>query len=309
MDPVFIFAMICATPILVAVIWFIYNAYQSIEHTVIAGKALRAQVLGGEAFSRQQRLQQLPELPLPVVNYSRNNAVITSDSIPAGGANALLDCFERHVIAAKKEGLFFARLPSDRGRGDDETSMLIGYQASLMIRFYGWISLERRGADLEWFLKCSEVRLWRTPTEEASHFEYDRNQDERVKHQADKLLGDEWIVGILNFLTLNFTTKTDAKKATWFKEDLEKMWMIALYESEPDIPNPAESVDAPPQPQGIERHSARLRLLAAASNEQSAGSLEKTGAPNFTPVGGADSTGGTTPPPKLKRRLREVDGE
>ncbi len=214
-----------------SILWFVYNAIRSLTYTAKAIRAPKGSALGDSKLSHAERGEQLPWLPTPVARYSRKHGRIAAEDIPDNDPTSLLDLFEELVISAGKPNFFYGRIRA--GRGVDESSMLVGSQATAFTRFLGWITLQRNGNSVEWHLMCSEVRLWRTPKEENSHFEFGPQQHGRHNSEDSQL--PSIVLAILiemwDRLFSNYTTPANAKKAEWFERFVMEMWVEAIDKS------------------------------------------------------------------------------
>ena len=220
-----------AIPFIVAIIWFVYNAIYSVAFTAKTFTAAKCQDLARGATSRSQRLAALPIQIAPVVKYDRRHGRTERDAIPVDQADRILDSFERRLFDSEDRRLFFARFRPTPNIDEECTSIMILNQATPLLRFTGWITLVRTGNQIEWHLNCSEIRFWKTPAEEASHFAYDRLQEHRIKYQIDHMIGDRFYEGVWNIVSLNFTTQTNAHRAEWFERYLTEMWLLTLDEA------------------------------------------------------------------------------
>jgi len=225
--------------------WFVYNALRSIHYTLSVQAAPRIGAVR-PFVTRGERLNHLPPLPLPAVYYSLAQERLDAQDLPTGGCEELLDCFERRVLETAKQEQFFARLSTaDSGC----SSMVIGFHASFLACFVAWIRLEPLGSVVEWHLMCSEVRFWRTPHEEASHFQYGSHQDEHfVKQLKGVGSNDDWLYSIWNFMFSNITTPGMAQKAQWFRQFLVSTWFDALATTDSGGPVTRVSRETSPPP-------------------------------------------------------------
>jgi hypothetical protein len=226
-----IFLLGCATPFIGAALWFVYNTIRSVHFTARSFNAAKGKALVDDSVSRPNRLLQLPELPMPMFSYSGSARRTLPNSIPMDQAEQLLDSFEKRVLTADHERLYFGHIKTARGIDDGTTSMMILNRASPMMTFLGWITLEKLGTQIEWRLMRCEVRLFRTLSEESSHFCYARDQHESFKKQLERSVGADWADGMFNIVTLNFTTKTGARRAEWFEQYLTEAWTLTLNEA------------------------------------------------------------------------------
>ena len=173
---------------------------------------------------RSAYLVRFPVLPTPVESYERTHGRVSPHESPHGGSEAVLASFERDLVGSGDPMFFFGRRKGVLK--DGSTSLLIGYRATALVRLYAWAEIRQRDNHWEWRLIFSETRLFRTPSEEGSHYEYSDRQHERYKTSKEE--GAGLFIFVWDFVFSNVTTHSTAKRAAKFERRIKESFFEAL---------------------------------------------------------------------------------
>ncbi|MEI7578361.1 MAG: hypothetical protein WCK51_15845 [Armatimonadota bacterium] len=167
--------------------------------------------------------EELPSIAMPSHWYP-----LLGGQIPTSGFDSALEeqiiSQYGHFLSQDSEGdisvAMFAE-PPDKGI---KRTVVACYQPNNKIRFIGWIVITRRGPLLDWKLYASEIRAFKTPRFEDSHFAYGSHQHERYNQTEN---GTGLVTAVWDAAFSNLTTDEVAKQAAWFKSLLASYWTVS----------------------------------------------------------------------------------